>query len=225
MIRLHVTTEGATERNFLNQVLAPYLAQFGVFADARDVMTSRDQRWNREHRGGMTSYQRAKQDILTWMKQDGGASCWFTTMFDLYGLPDDFPALKSTAHDDPYARVAALEHAMAEDLGHPRFIPYIQLHEFESLLLADIRHLDWEYLEHDRQIANLVQMVGDTNPELINEGKQTAPSKRILNEIPEFDKPTSGVIVTKHIGLTTLRQRCLHFNEWVARLEVLGDLR
>lgn len=223
MIRLHVTTEGATERNFIKRVLAPHLASFGVIVDARDVMTGRDKRRNFEYRGGMTNYQRARRDIENWMKQDSGATCWFSTMFDLYALPSDFPGFETARGGDAYQRVAALEQALADDLNHPRFIPYIQLHEFEALLLADAQQLDWEYLEHDAQIGNLVRMVGNNNPELINDGEQTAPSKRIIREIPGFDKASSGVIVAERIGLVTLRQRCPHFNDWVARLEALGD--
>lgn len=184
---------------------------------------SRDKRINREYRGGLTTYQRARRDIETWMKQDGGPTCWFTTMFDLYGLPSDFPGISPSPAQEPYQRVAALEQALANDIKHPRFIPYIQLHEFETLLLADIRQLDWEYLEHDRQISRLVEMVGDGNPELINEGADTAPSKRILREIPQFDKATSGVVIAERIGLATLRQRCAHFEQWVTKLEALGQ--
>lgn len=224
MIRLHVTTEGARERGFVNRVLVPHLAQFRVFADARDVITSRDNRLNLEYRGGLTTYQRARTDIETWIKQDGGPDCWFTTMFDLYGLPSDFPGISSTPTHDPYARVAAVEQALAADINHSRFIPYIQLHEFETLILADAQQLDWEYLEHDRAITRLVAMIGDSNPELINEGRETAPSKRILREIPQFDKATSGVIVAERIGLDRLRMRCSHFAQWLARLEALGEL-
>ena len=107
-------------------------------------------------------------------------------------------------------------------MNKPNFIPYIQLHEFESLILADPAKLDWEYLEHDQPIGNLVKMVGSQNPELINDGRETAPSKRILKEIPEYDKVTSGVSVAAHIGLGALRASCKHFDEWVSRLEKLG---
>jgi hypothetical protein len=53
--------------------------------------------------------------------------------------------------------------------------------------------LDIEYFDCEKSIRNLITMVGDKNPELINDGKETAPSKRILKEIPEYDKVTAGV--------------------------------
>jgi len=65
-------------------------------------------------------------------------------------------------------------------------------------------------------------MVNEQNPELIDDGPETAPSKRILREIPEYDKATAGVSVAAHIGLPTLRKKCRHFDEWVTQLESLG---
>ena len=85
-----------------------------------------------------------------------------------------------------------------------------------------MRKLDWEYFEHEGAIASLVTMVGDTCPELINDGAETAPSKRILKQIPEYDKVTAGWTVAEQIGLTTLRHKCPHFNDWLTRLEQLG---
>ena len=91
MIRLHVTAEGQTEQAFVKTVLAPHLTNYGVYADARCVLTSKDNRAGKEFRGGLISYQKAKNDIQTWLKEDKSPECRFTTMFDLYALPDDFP--------------------------------------------------------------------------------------------------------------------------------------
>lgn len=221
MIRLHITAEGPTEKAFVDKILTPHLAHFGVYADARCVLTSKDKRASREYRGGLLSYQRAKRDIETWMKEDQNPECWFSSMFDLYALPEDFPDFSPARLREPYDRIHQLEAAFGADLGQQNFIPYLQLHEFESLILADPAKLDWEYLEHDRAINNLRELVGDQNPELINDGPTTAPSKRILKEIPEYDKVSSGVAVAAQIGLDTLRVRCKHFGAWVSQLEQL----
>ena len=168
-------------------------------------------------------YEKAKKDVQAWLKEDGHAECRFTTMFDLYALPDDFLGYaEAVRKSDPYDRVGILEQRMADDIGDSRFIPYIQLHEFEALILADPKQLDWEYLEHGAPINNLVSMVGSQNPELINDGPATAPSKRILGEIPEYDKATAGVAVAEKIGLPMLRRKCRHFDGWLVRLEQLG---
>jgi hypothetical protein len=223
MIRLHITAEGRTEQAFAKTVLAPHLAKFSVFADARCVLTSKDKRSAKEYRGGLLSYEKAKKDIQNWLKEDNHTECRFTTMFDLYALPEDFPGYTtSQGYVDKYERVEKLELAMHQDINDPRFIPYIQLHEFEALILADPQQLDWEYLEHDRPINNLKSMIDGQNPELINDGPATAPSKRILAEIPEYDKVTAGVSVTAQIGIQTLRQKCKHFNDWLTILERLA---
>ena len=72
------------------------------------------------------------------MMEDQSTDARFTTMFDLYRLPNNFPSYEtSSSIQNPYQRVRILEDALRTDLSDPRFIPYIQLHEFESLLLSD----------------------------------------------------------------------------------------
>ena len=222
-IHLHIIAEGQTEQQFVLKVLAPHLAHYQVYADARCILTSKDKHTGRQSRGGLPNYIKAKNDIQRWLKEDSRKNCRFSTMFDLYALPNDFPdftnAQKKT---DPYQKISCLEAALVQNIGDSRFIPYIQLHEFEALILADAQKLDWEYFEHEAAIDSLVTMVGDTCPELINDGAETAPSKRILKQIPEYDKVTAGWTVVEQIGLATLRHKCPHFNEWLTRLEQLG---
>jgi hypothetical protein len=223
MIRLHITSEGMTEQNFAKKILTPHLAGYNIFVDARSVRTKTDKRAAKEYRGGLLNYEKAKKDLAAWMKEDHHGECRFTTMFDLYALPNDFPGYaESYDQRDPYERIKILEERMAADINDRRFVPYIQLHEFETLILADPQRLSWKYLEHDTPIHNLISMVGCQNPELINDGQETAPSKRILKEIPEYDKATAGPIVAERIGLPALRARCAHFHEWLSRLEQLA---
>ena len=224
MIRLHIIAEGDTEQRFVKNVLAPHLAAFNVFADARSVLTSRDKRTEKAYRGGVTNYEKARNDIMSWLKEDTNPECRFTTMFDLYALPNKFPGY-AEAHlqQDAYKKIEILEKYMKKDIGDNRFIPYIQLHEFEALILASPKKLGEEYLEHDQAIANLVAMMEGKNPELINDGPETAPSKRILNEIPEYDKAMAGPAVAGKIGIKTLRERCRHFHEWLSALEQLNE--
>jgi len=223
MIRLHIIAEGQTEQNFVKQILTPHLAQFDVFADARCVMTSRDKHTSKFYRGGLSNYEKPKKDILAWLNEDHNEDCRFTTMFDLYGLPDDFPGYTiAKAQSDPYMQVKIIEDNLGMDINDSRFIPYIQLHEFEALILADPKQLAFEYLEHDKAIHNLISMVGDQNPELINDGRETAPSKRIISEIKAYKKTTAGVAVVAEIGLPTLRGKCRHFKEWISNLERLA---
>ena len=223
--RLHFIVEGQTEETFVNRTLVPHLAIYSVWGKARCVMTSR----NRSiiYRGGLKSYSMAKRDIALWMKEDQNPDAFFTTMFDLYALPSDFPDYDQVQRlRDPPERVVRLEEAMRRDIDHPRFVPYLQLHEFEALLLADPQKLEWEYPEHDRAILNLVQMAsGFVSPELIDDGENTAPSKRIIREIPEYEgmKASAGPLAADRIGLPVLRGKCGHFGEWLSKLELLAQ--
>jgi hypothetical protein len=67
--------------------------------------------------------------------------------------------------------------------------------------------------------------VKDTAPEDINDGATTAPSKRIIRHLPiyERNKVRVGAPAAAAIGLTTLRNRCPHFGNWLSRLEALGN--
>ncbi|HHN46970.1 MAG TPA: DUF4276 family protein [Planctomycetes bacterium] len=222
--RLHFIVEGQTEETFVKRVLIPYLEPYSVWGDVRCVMTSRKR--GVKYRGGLNSYAQAKNDIVLWMKEDRHADACFTTMFDLYALPGDFPGFPAVSQQsDPFQRVAVLENALKQDIGHPHFVPYIQLHEFEALLLADPTKLLVEYCGHDEAVDRLMNMVGDQNPETINDGPDTAPSRRIIREIQAYERQKAlvGPSVAEMIGLPKLRAKCGHFDEWLKNLEALAQ--
>jgi hypothetical protein len=62
------------------------------------------------------------------------------------------------------------------------------------------------------------------SPEYIDDGEDTAPSKRIIKEIPEYEgmKASAGPLVAEKIGLTNIRKKCNHFNQWLLKIEALG---
>lgn len=223
-IRLHITAEGPTERRFVERALVQHLGDFNVSTDCRCVRTSKHK--NRGERGGLQTYEAARNDIVLWLKEDQRPECHFTTMFDLYALPKDFPGYEAVQKiQDPYERVRRLEDAFGDDVADTRFIPYIQLYEFESLIFVDPSKLADEYLDDERAVEELCTMLKEaprSNPELINDGVHTAPSKRILSKIPDYDKANVGPKVAAEIGLDTLRQACKHFGEWLRTLENLS---
>jgi hypothetical protein len=57
----------------------------------------------------------------------------------------------------------------------------------------------------------------------VNDGENTAPSKRIIEVLPETEyaglKATAGPDIAEYIGMATLRARCPHFSAWIGRLE------
>ena len=223
-VRLHFIVEGQTEETFVNRILSPHLGNLSIGVKARSVMTSRKR--GVKHRGGIVNYAKAKNDINSWRKEDRNRDARFTTMFDLYELPPDFPGYKDAMKaTNPYDRVSVLEQALEEDISDPRFIPYLQLYEFETLLLSDPRKLGVQFVNRSVGIRDLVKMAYDfESPEYINDGPDTAPSKRITDAIPEYGrmKPSAGPIVAEKIGLSALRSKCAHFGEWIGKLEGLA---
>ena len=224
-IRLHCIVEGQTEETFVNRMLKPHLGDLYVWVDARCVLTSR--RREVKYRGGFRNYAQPRRDIVSWLREDQNDDARFTTAFDLYRLPSDFPGYgDAQAEADPYEKVRILEAALRDDIGDWRFIPYLQLHEFETLLLSEPDQLATHFTDGQEGIRRLIAMADQIgNPELINDGPDTAPSKRIIAEIPEYAgmKPSAGPIVAEKIGLTNLRARCRHFGEWVNQLEDLAQ--
>ena len=226
LIRLHITGEGQTEERFVKDTLARHLGFYQITTDVRRVLTSKDKRKNKYYRGGMINYEKAKQDITNWIKEDKNPESYFTTMFDLYALPDSFPAYeKSKVIADPYEKIRVLEEAFKQDIGHARFIPYIQLYEFEALVLANPENLELEYFDSEAAIRQLQKTLIEFggNPELINDDPMTAPSKRILAVIPEYDKVSVGSTIAGINGIEFLKKKCRHFCEWIEKLESLCD--
>lgn len=122
--------------------------------------------------------------------------------------------------NDPYEKVELIESEIlkAEKYNGKFFFPYIELHEFEAMLFSDITRLEEAYFENDlTALKECVKM--QTNPELINDGAETAPSKRILNSITCFDKANVGVDVLERIGIENIARKCRHFAEWIKRIE------
>ena len=228
MKRLHITAEGQTEESFVKNTLVYFLGDYGISADVRCVLTSKDKhRKDIKHRGGMISYAKAKNDIVQWLKEEkNNNDVCFTTMFDLYALPDDFPGFNEAKKQvDPYNKVRILEEAFADDINDCRFIPYIQLHEFESLLFSCPQKFEIEYIDEQKAIDELVRIAEEKgNPELINDGAETAPSKRIIKVFPDYEnnKPFVGSMMAHEIGMNCLLQSCKHFADWVEKLKNLA---
>ncbi|GHV52412.1 hypothetical protein FACS1894181_15490 [Bacteroidia bacterium] len=224
---LNVLCEGQTEDRFANHVLKPYLKNFGIVVKITILLTNK----KKNKRGGMLSYTRAKNDLELLVKQHlkrNYETHYYTTMFDLYALPDDFPGYAEAKElADSYARINKLEERFAADMCCRNFIPYIQLHEFEALVFCGLQYLLVDYPGMDKQVENLQQIVGQygNNTEMINDSPQTAPSKRIEKEFEthhHYNKPKSGEYVTGRVGIEALKGRCPHFKEWIDQLENLA---
>ncbi len=223
-MRLRFIVEGRTEANFVSRVLIQHLAQYGVYAAKPQLVATRNRgAGGVKFSGGMTSWARTKAEICRLMKGDAAPDCRFTTMFDYYALPTDFPGLKDvSAVNDAYSRVELVERRIGEEIGDARLIPYIQLHEFESLVFSDLSKIGVACFGADAAIADLKRQSEEfASPELVDGGLSTAPSKRLLRALACYDKPNDGVMIVESIGLNVLRRKCMHFSKWLGELESL----
>ncbi len=229
LIRLHFLVEGQTEEAFVNLVLAPALGTVGVYADACRITTGRHR--GRVFRGGFVRYAHLAADLILRMKQDPTEESWFTTMVDFYRLPTDFPGLATLDRgSDAAGRIAALQAAFTADIARQlnhtpvsrRFIPYIQQHEFEALLFSDPEAFAAVFPDRGDVGAIRAIRAGVTSPEEIDDGPDTAPSRRILACFDDYQKPVHGVLITNHIGLDVICRECPGFRAWIARLRSLS---
>lgn len=225
MIRLYFYVEGQTEQEYVARVLRPHLAGFGVQVMGA-VLTASGRRHGLVSRGGGRKYQPMRKDLGNLLRQDAHAEARFTTMFDLYALYNDFPGWDEAEKQRPNARqrVLTLETAFAADVGDRRFIPHIQLHEFETILLCNPSCFGDVYEYCEAGIVALQVAVADaTSPELVNDGETTAPSKRIISQFPQYEgqKTSVGVELAHCVGIDTTRSLCAHFDRWLKSLESL----
>ena len=217
MTKVMIYVEGQTEETFVRDVLAPSLLRRDIYPIPVLARTKRT-RSGRTFKGGIVSYNRVRRDILRLLGDSSAALV--TTMMDYYGLPDDFPGRAGLRDGTPYQRVHFLEDAFARDIGQRRFLPFLTLHEFEALLLAQPERI-LEALPWAERGPELLQEIAGRSPEEIDEGKHTHPAARIARYFPSYRKPLYGPLIAARIGLQTIRERCPHFDEWVNRLEAL----
>lgn len=223
-VRLYVTVEGQAEKEFADKVLKPHLAGCAIDLRPRVVVTNR----KLDKRGGILDFEMIRRDLERLMKNDRDSNAWFTTMVDLYALPSQFPGwAEARKKTSPVEKVRVLQDSLANEMKESRFIPYIQLHEFEALLFCDLGELQNRIKDSQAGIAALKQEVGGIEPEDINEGSTTAPSKRIIRHVPiyERNKVRVGAPAAAAIGLKTLREKCPHFSNWLSQMEALGTPR
>ncbi len=220
MVRVHVLVEGEAEEAFAREVLGPYFTQHEVYLFPRRLGKP-------GHKSGVCKYPLAQREILITLKQEAEAFC--TTMFDYYGMPPDWPKRKEAGHK-PFAeeRGVMVEDAILANISGQlgvrfdcsRFIPYVQMHEFEALLFSDPNVLaDGLGLADEVPIRRITDQF--KSPEEINDSEQTAPSKRIIELKARYAKVTDGVLISQKIGLNVMRAQCPHFNEWIGKLEAL----
>jgi len=214
--RLYVVVEGQTEESFVKNVLSETLWRSGVLPTP--ILLGRQ--------GGRPSYARVRGDVIRLLKQERRAYC--STMIDLYGLGPGFPECPPRPASN-LAKVRDLEKAVKDDvcLEIPdlrpdlRFIPYLQLHEYEALLFSN--PTAFAKAINQVNLGAHFQAIRDEfdTPEDINDDPNTAPSKRVVAACPGYRKVIDGTQAAVAVGIPAMREQCRHFRDWLEILESL----
>lgn len=226
-MELILVVEGRTEQSFVREVLAPYLGGRGIYASPALIGKP-------GHKGGSIHFQRAQNDVGHFLKQR--TDTFVSTMFDYFRIDSDWPGVadvrsllaqgqKLPAQEK--ARIVEvrthqeISKLFPQHAADRRFIPYIEMHEFEALLFSGPEQLSQGVGVSKQRIEDILARY--TSPEDINEHPKNAPSKQLEDIAPGYRKVAMGTTISKGIGIPVIKAKCPHFNEWIERLEVLRN--
>lgn len=211
MKRLYIIVEGQTEQEFVNTLIAPYLRNCGIVSVTPILIKT-----SKIGRGGFVNYLHLKKDAMHLLSspKDDFLVSMFVDFFRCPKLPgnEKYEPLSDHQH-----KVAEMEKCIAEDINDIRFIPYIQIHEFESLLYSSNKGFE-EFFSPAEQ--KMTQKIIDAypNPEDINSSPEKAPSKRLLSIKTDYNKVVDGNLIAIEVGMDTILAKCPRFRSWINQL-------
>ncbi len=221
MLRLNIVCEGPTESRIVTSIIAPYLATFNVGVSAPMIGTS-------GKKGGDVTLNRLLGNVRDCLLQDRDSYC--TTFVDFYGIDGDFPGKREAGRklnlpDKQRVVCQAFADRLAQTLDEGprrRFIPYVQMHEFEGLLFTNPSQLAIALRRPDLTQKLWAIRNEFPTPEHINDSSVTAPSKRLQSLVPRYRKAREGERAARAITLGRIRQECPLFDAWLSKLERLS---
>lgn len=217
MKKILVLVEGQTEERFVKELLVPSFSLKEIYFSPT-ISTTKIVKDKANFKGGIRSYEKVKNNLLK-LFYDTSADI-ITTMIDYYKLPTDFPGYDNRPSGNFYTTVSYLEERFKADINDNRFIPYLQVHEFEAYLFSSSEGFNKVFFDRNTEIESIKNIINQfNNPEAINDGDETAPSKRLMNIFKGYKKTTDGISVAKYLGLERIRKSCEHFNNWLKTLE------
>ncbi|MCU7814817.1 MAG: DUF4276 family protein [Candidatus Thiodiazotropha sp. (ex Rostrolucina anterorostrata)] len=197
MVRIGISVEGLTEELFVKQVLFPHFFERGISVTPIQV-------------GGNVSVDRIGKELTRLTRSFN----YVTTLYDFYGFKRKTDSETKGSLEERIAKSIKTDY---QDV----LIPYVQMYEFEGLLFSSpsaiASVLQDEGLE---SWAGSVLAQFDNDPEMINDSRETVPSKRLIDQ-SSYRKKTHGPAIAAHIGLESLREKCAGFGDWITRLEGL----
>lgn len=220
MTRLLMLVEGQSEEIFVKQTLTPFLAERGVYVQSPIVLWTKRMSSGGGFRGGVSNWNQIRKNLIP-LTHDSNA--WLTTLIDCYGLPNDFPGYRDAlGARHPRDKVFTLQARFEAEIGHPRFIPFLALHEFEAWLFCSPETVA-EHFGNPSLAGKVHKAVKEAGePELINHGEKTHPKAKLQNMASGYKESSDGPTLMNKIGIPAIRAACPHFAGWLERLELLG---
>lgn len=202
MVKLSFLVEGQTEETFVKSVIKPHLQSLKF--RPKDVIEIALVGGN----GGDVSIQRLSEHLNILAE-----GCdYVTTLCDYYGF-------RGLLQNETKLSLEARILKSVDRHLRKKVIPYVQMYEFEGLLFSSPHFINAVMDKHGLITwADNILKECNGNPEGINNGINTAPSKRLRKF--EYSK-RNGPRIAKDIGLIRLRKKCHGFNKWLDRLEKL----
>ena len=226
-VDIYIVVEGQTEQTFVRDVLAPHMAHKGIYLHPALIGKP-------GHKGGDIRFDRAKNDIGIFLRQRNDT--YVSTMFDYFRIDSQWPGrakvqkqIRNGGILTAVRKAEILEKETRDEIvkafagynTESRFIPYIEMHEFEALLFSDV-HILAEITEVD--VTEFEEILEEfISPEEINDDPNNVPSKKILELKNGYRKVAMGKTVSEAIGIQAIRRQCPHFSNWLSKLEHLTE--
>jgi uncharacterized protein (DUF2164 family) len=216
MKRIYFVVEGQTEREFVREILSPYFYTHGL-SDVRAILIETSP----GHKGGFVNYEHLKKLVVRLLKEE--TNILVTTFTDYFRMPTNMPnyanCMQQAQVDN---KIDCLNREMEIDIiaavTHGNyFVPYIQKYEFESLLFSGNEGFEYCY-ENDVATKTAALVAQYPNPEEMNIGSNTAPSKRLLAILNDYDKVIDGNSIALELGLEKILEKCPRFRNWIENL-------
>lgn len=218
MIRIAIHVEGFTEQEFVKNLLSDYLSDFNISVIPIIVSTSKN-RAGIKNKGGITNkqYQASiRKELLRLLDSFD----YVTTMYDFYGIPNDFPGYDKNENNSDI-QIENICSALEKDIDNFHFIPFLIKHEFETLLFVRPQAANIIDSQFSTGMQNILSNFHNL-PENINNSLTTSPSHRIKTLYPNYDKVFHGNIIALEIGIRKMLEMCPHFANWINILSALG---
>lgn len=211
---VRIVVEGPTEEKFIKQIVGPYLLAKGI--QTIPIVLHGD-----------VKFDRVKGDVIKSLKdRKTKAVSYFV---DYYGLKEwpEKEAIQANSTPRQIADIlnSAAKNSICKEAGDDlnpcrRFVPFMAVHEFETLLFSDSKVLSEELRIRQDRVDDVLNEFGGS-PENINNNPETAPSKRLEQWKANYKKTVDGISIAQKIGLFAMRDKCPLFYNWLTAIESL----